>query len=60
MPFIAHWNISLPSPLAGHIGCLGVGLALHKLWWIDECPCLLSINSSKTFLVFDLHFAVDL
>jgi hypothetical protein len=29
-----------------------INLALHRLWWIDECPYLLLINLSKIFLVF--------
>jgi hypothetical protein len=47
LPFNTYWHISLPSPRAGHIGCLvtvsiigflGVGLALHRLWWPDGFP----------------------
>jgi hypothetical protein len=65
--FNTYWNISLPSPRAGHNGCLvtvsiigflGVGLALHRLWWIDGCPVYPLNQFINHFSLFDLHFAL--
>jgi hypothetical protein len=65
LPFNIYWYISLSSPRAGHIGCLvtvsiigflGVGLALHRLCWIDGCP-VSPLNQFIKHFSLDLHFA---